>query len=324
MNKKALVFTLFLVCVSSFLAFLTIKEPDIDGNKGNIGNLLFAKTAENGLNIDKIVIKNAKMQATIYRNDKFWHIKEADDYYAGLIPINTLFQALNDAKIQSVLNLDITPNMQLDSPEDKDTETTGILIQTFSDQENKIDDIIIGTRQNGLYYARYADSSTPMLINGNFNLPQYLYQWLQQPLMMLSPQSVESVITQSETEKQMAFRPEPMAEFHNIKQQPTDIASFLEPFASLEFISVKAAENTPLKDAYPKKTIVIFLESGLIYGVEVYEADASYWIKINLSTTSLPTKLASDYINDSNFLYKDWFFEINENTGKFLVQYTIN
>ena len=324
MNKKALLFSLNLAVLSVSLVLWSIREQNVNADQTDIGNLFFEETAKDGLNITKIKIKTQKMQATLYREDKFWHVKEADGYYAGLVITNSLFNTLNEAKIQSVIRKGITSDMQLAFPENKDTPSAGISIQTFNNSGAKINDVIIGAEDDGFYYARYADSSTPMLISGDFNLPERLDYWLQQPLITLSERSVETIITQSETEQQFAFRREPASPFYDLNQKEINISTFLEQFAALNFTSVKISENTPLKDALPKKAIVIFTESGLIYGIEVYEYETSYWVRINLSTTSLPTKLASDYIKDSSFLYKDWFFKIDDSIGKFLVQYNIH
>lgn len=324
MNKKALIFGLLLALLSAFGAYWTIREQNVETDNSSVGSLFFEETAKDGLSINKIIVKMPQMQATLYLDGKFWRIKEADDYYAGLITINGLFNAINEAKILSVVKQKITSDMQLAYPENKETPAAGISIQTFNKNGVKVDDVIIGANQDGHYYARYANSDTPMLISGNFALPDRLHYWLQQPLMMLSEKSVETVIMQSETGQQLAFRQDATSPFYNLQQQETNISAFLEQFSSLGFVSVKASENTPLADELPKKAIVIFLESGLIYGVEVYENEDSYWVRINLSTTSLPTKLASDYIKNSSFLYKNWFFKIDSSIGKFLVQYIIH
>lgn len=324
MNKKALLFSLFLAVFSASLVFWSICEQNADTDQSNLGSLFFEETAKDGLNVNKIIVKMPQQQVTLSLEGKFWRVKEADGYFAGLVVTNGLFNALNEAKIHSVIQKEITPEMQLAYPESKETPDAGISIQIFNKTGAKIDDVIIGAETDGYHYARHANSSTPVLISGNFNLPQRLDYWLQQPLITLSEHSVETVITQSETEQQLAFRPEPTLPFHDINRKEINISAFLEQFVSLNFTSVKTADNTPLKDELPKKAIVLFMESGLIYGIEVYEYDDSYWVRINLSTTSLPTKLASDYIKDSSFLYKDWFFKIDNSIGRFLVQYMIH
>lgn len=324
MNKKALVFGIILAIISVVFAILVIKnQQTADIGQSKIGNLLFENTVKEGLAVDKIIIKTPKLQVTLLRDGRFWQVKEADNYYASLLAVNTFFKTLNEAKIQAVIQSKSTIDRLLAAPTKKDISHAGTLIQTFKGNI-KIDEIIIGRRQNSFYNARYVDSQQPLLVSGDFNIPEKLYHWLQQPLMMLQPKSVETIITQSETGQQLAFRPEMSAPFFNVRQQPTNIDTLLEKFAYLSFTAVKTAENTPLKDMNPNKTIVIFLESGLIYGVEIYENEGAYWIKINLSTNTLPTKHASDYIKDSSFLYQGWFFKINPEIGKQLIKYTIH
>lgn len=324
MNKKTLIFSLLIAILSVIFAWFVISnQQHSDIGQNQIGNMLFENTVKEGLLINKIIIKTTKMQVTLQLEDKFWHVKEADNYYASLISINTFLKAVNEAKIQTVIQNTDTKEMHLAEPVKKDTPNAGISIQTYKDNRI-VDNIIIGSRQNNFYTARFADSKQPLLVSGNFDLPDKLFYWLQQPLMMLDAKNVETVITQSETGQQLAFRPEMTSPFYNVRQEPTNIDGLLDQFTMLTFTTVKAAENTPLKDVAPNKTIVIFLESGLIYGVEVYENEGAYWVKINLSTNTLPTKYASDYIKDSSFLYQNWFFKISPQVGKHLIKYTIH
>lgn len=322
MNKKALIVSLLIACLSALFAGYVLMQQNQNHSQTQIGNILFENTVKEGLNINKIVIKSPKMQATLQLEGKFWQVKEADNYFASLLTVNTLFKTLNEAKIQALLSKN-PAELNLALPEQKETPNAGISITTYNGQK-MVDNIIIGQRQNDFYAARYADSKQPFLVSGNFDLPDKLYYWLQQPLMMIAAKNVETVITQSETGQQLAFRKEMSTPFYNVQQQPTNIDALLEQFALLTFTSVKTSENTPLKDISPNKTIVIFLESGLIYGIEVYEIEGNYWVKINLSTTTLPTKHASDYIKDSSFLYQNWFFKINRDVGKLLVKYSIH
>ena len=322
MNKKSLIFALFIAGISVILALFVLNKQENHNMQNKIGGLLFEKSVTHGLGINKIIVKKPQLQITLSLEEGFWRVKEADNYYAGLVIINSLIKTLNESKIHAVLQSDITTEMNLTSSETT-KKIEPISIQTFIN-DKKIDDIIIGSQKNNFHYARYADSSIPLLISGNFNLPDKIHYWLQQPLISIDIQDIETVIIQSETGQQLAFRPEIGVPFLNVKQQPTDISPLLEQFTSLNFIDVKTAENTPLKDISPLKTIVLFAESGIIYSIDIYESEGSFWTRINLSSNNLPTKLASDYIKESSFLYQNRFFKINHDIGKYLLRYSIH
>lgn len=322
MNKKALIIALIITVLASIFAFTALKKSSNEFKSSEIGSLFFEKTYTQAMDINKIIIKNNNYQATMILKDDYWHITEADDYFGGLIIINSLLLSMNNSVIEAI-DYKITPEMNLNFPENKETPNSGYLIETFNKNNAKVDSVIIGSHKNDFQYARRVESDIPVLISGNFELPQKLYSWLQQPLFQIRSDSVETVILQSEKNKQLAFRVEENGPFYNSQEKITNVKDFLEEFAKFTFIDVKNYETSSLKNDNPQRVAVIFLDSGLIYGIELYENQGNYWVRTNLSSNSLPTQAASDYIKDNTFLFKNWIFKISPELGEFILNYNI-
>ena len=319
-NKKLLLISIFLTIFSIGLATTLLQTQQNNWPEEQIGAFLFEKTNEEGVHVNKIVIKTAQMQLSLYYQNKFWHVKEADGYYADLVTINNLFQDINNAKIDSVavnvssLDAGLAPKQSADFIE----------IQTYNDSNKLLDSVLIGARKNNSTYVSKKGQKAIYLTSSNFDIPKKIRYWLQQPLISIAPENIESLILQTPTGQQLAYRPNKTASFFNLKQQQVDVRPLLEKFLLFMFEDVKKIQNTPIPSTKPEKVIVLFPYSGLIYGIEIYKIEETYWIKIDLSISRLPTKVASDYIKDSLFLYKDWIFKINSNLGKYLLNYSIN
>lgn len=321
MNKKALIIALIIAVLSAVFAFVVLLKHNSEYKSSEIGTRLFDKTYNQALDINKIIIKNNNYQATLTLKDDYWQVEESDDYYGGLIIINSLLLSMNNATIEAVDNK-ITPEMNLAFPENKDTKNSGYLLETYN-KDTKVDSVIIGNYKNGLQYARRTNGKISFLVSGDFNLPQKLYSWLQQPLLQIMPESIETVILQSEKAQQLAFRFDGNSPFYNSQQQEVDLRNLLEELIAFTFIGVENYDASELKNDNPQRVIILFLESGLIYGIEVYENNGEYWMRVNLSTNSLPTKSASDYIKDNSFIFTGWIFKLSPEVGDFLLKYNI-
>lgn len=320
MNKKILIISLFITCVSIGITYFLFNEKNVYVNENPIGNFLFEKTNKQGTNINKIVIKFPKLQISLYYQDKFWRVKEADGYYADLMTVNQLFQDINQAKIEA-LPVDITAK---EAEVSSGNDAKGIQIKTYNEKGKLLDFITIGKKKNEFRYASEYGKKQIYLISGNFDLPDRLYYWLQQPIVSILPDNIEKFIIQSSTGQQLAYRLSPKTPFFNLRQKEVNVIPLLDKFVYFSYKNVKQIKNTPLDSLKPDRIIVLFPYSGLIYGFEIFKIEGEYWVKIDLSITKLPTRAASDYIKDSQFLYQGWAFKIDKNLGEYLINYKIN
>lgn len=323
MNNKTLIFAaLFALLSAAFaLSVISSRKPR---QHIETEELLFSKTYDQALNVNKILITDSASEKTLLLNGKYWRIPQADNYYAGLLISNALLYSINTAKIETIIH-NITPDMQLERPRPgvDIPGGNGTEIRTYDKQGRLIDDVIIGSAKNGLQYAKRPESDYAMMVSGGFDLPRKLYDWLQQPLLQITQEGIETIILQSDIGQQMAFKPQESDSFYNVRREKTDLSPLLTPFTNLKLIDVVDYEVSEFKNADPDRVIAIFMFSGLIYGIELYRKDTEFWIRINLSSNTLPTKLASDYIKDSSFLYHGWIFKIHPEAGARLLNYNI-
>lgn len=320
MSKRILIISLLITCISVAAAYLLLQSQNVYMEENPVGNFLFEETNKQGTDITKIVVKTSDLQVSLYYENKFWHIQEADGYYADLITINKLFQDINQTKIEA-LSMNVTAK---EAGVEQGRNASGTQIQTYNQKGELLDSIIIGKKKNNFWYASRSGSEQIYLISGNFDLPDSMNYWLQQPLISLLPENVESLLIQSSTGQQLAYRLAEKSQFLNLKQQPVNVIPLLDKFVLFTYKDVKKIQNTPLDSLKPQKIIILFPYSGLIYGIEVFQIEGEYWIKVDLSITKLPTKLASDYIKDSLFLYEGWAFKVDKKLGKYLNEFKIN
>lgn len=323
MNAKTFVWagiTVFF-CVALTLFIVNKYQPN---QQMETEELLFAKSYDHAMNINKIIITDSSSEKTLLLDGKYWRIPQADNYYAGVLITNALLYSINTAKTETIVH-NITPEMQVETPQVGVNKpgSNGTKISTYDKENNLIESIIIGSSKNNLQYAKRIGKNYAMMISGNFDLPKNLMSWLQQPLLQISPDAIETLILQSETGQQMAFRVQEGEPFQNVNRKPTNITDLLKPLSNLKIAGVTDYEVSGFKYTDPKRVISLFMFSGMIYTIEIYEKNNEYWTRINLSSTTLPTKLASDYIKNNSFLYRGWIFKINPNVGALLSEYNI-
>ena len=320
MNKKTLLISILVTILSVGLLLFLISMQKNTATRNDIGEFLFENTNKEGTKVEKIVIKMPKIQISLYYENKFWHIKEADGYFADLITINKLFQDLNNSKIEA-----IATGISLEEAGIKNNQDTiGIEIETYNNQGKMLDSVILGKKKNNYWYAAKSGEKQIYLISGIFDLSDNLKYWLQQPLISIEPKNISSFIMQTETGQQVAYKTSMESPFYNLQQKQINVMPLLEKFMLFMPQNAKKIQNTPLDSLKPNKIIVLFAYSGLIYGIEIFQIEEDFWIKVDLSINKLPTKIASQYIKESLFLYQGWAFKIDKNLGKFLLNYKIH
>ena len=96
---KRILLPVFVVCIASLLyAATAIILANFSFPKQNNGKLVFPATVENGLKLDKVVIKTPRNQTTLLLENNFWLVKEEDYYYANIELLNELFNSLNTSR----------------------------------------------------------------------------------------------------------------------------------------------------------------------------------------------------------------------------------
>ncbi|MBP5399280.1 MAG: hypothetical protein J6Y53_02550 [Alphaproteobacteria bacterium] len=121
--------------------------------------------------------------------------------------------------------------------------------------------------------------------SGKINIPLQPYQWFTQPLFPLS----DSLIQTIEGVEKDKFS-----------------------FSDLTFL--QATKENYFAD-WDQKQIYIKTTDGMKLYITLYTQNRSYWLSAKMDTTIMPTKDTKYFIDDNNFLYDGWFFEIPQPIG---------
>lgn len=321
--NKTIKNSLLLLIASTIFATLVFYIHIKDDSKSLVGRLVFAKTAEQGTKLNKIVITGPEQKTTLELKDNYWKVIEGDEYYADLSLTNSLFNAMNNSRYFSEhkADEDIIKEYNLETPleEKEKNQNAGNMIQTYVGNE-LIDQIIIGDRsENKLYaFAKQPDFDSIWLISNYFNLPKKRFSWFQQPLLNYTPDSIKSFKLIQNQEDASFYRTDKAKDFMTEDNKPAHLKLFSEYFTYLIAHDVKKAQHFDL-NAFPKhKKIELELFSGLITDIDIYTDDITFWIKIKIYADAITTFQIKDYIQNNEFLYDGWYFNIAEDTGRIL------
>ncbi|MBR1648291.1 MAG: hypothetical protein IJ689_01660 [Alphaproteobacteria bacterium] len=128
-------------------------------------------------------------------------------------------------------------------------------------------------------------------LKGRFLIPAQPYQWFIQPLLPFDNEDIE--------------------EIYGAEPQDFD-------FKTLDFYQ---AVNQSDFDEWDKKDIRIVLKNGVVIAMELFNLGHSYWVKIDMSTTVMPSLSAEEYVKNNGFLYEGWYFELPQPVGSRLWKY---
>lgn len=327
---KRILLPVFVVCIASLLyAATAIILANFSFPKQNNGKLVFPATVENGLKLDKVVIKTPRNQTTLLLENNFWLVKEEDYYYANIELLNELFNSLNTSRYRhrQQFSPQIADEDLLAAPGQGTPEHTGTLIETFAGENPQpMESIIIGKETaNGLYhFARPLDKEEIWLIDGSYILPDDNYSWLMQPILDYPAEIIEKVVISENNQITLsASRSRSNYPFFTPEQKTVPLDALLERFNFFITEKVLSAQNFD-ETLFPRhRRIELTTFSGMVTVVDLYYDSNDYWVKISLSTTTLPTASVNAYIRDNNFLYDGWFFKIPASNGKVLANFNI-
>lgn len=318
MNIQILKSGLLVVLISALMAALSIIYTNINSNKKNGGELVFANAYKNINNIGNIVIKDNDKTITLIQEDNLWRVKEADYYYADYVLVNELFADFNSSKFYRKID---------NNPKDIDNVKKNHTMITIFSKDNKVlDEIVIGSKdERNVYYMALptTNSDNLYLITGKYFLPQNDYSWLQQPIIELEDRQIQSI--QTDNKKISRDNPQlPYVTFLPNKTFKEFNATLLErELKYVSFTKVISAQNFD-ETLYPEtKDYKITTFDGLIITLTILSNNIDYWAKINLSSTNLPTTETNDYIENNNFLYDGWYFKLNTDTGRIIFNFII-
>ena len=291
------------------------------------GSLVFAETDNQIGRISAINIRTPQDNISLVLDNEFWRVKEADYYYASFDVMRSLFENIKTSRFlrrQSINEIDYK-KYELNNPYQETTDV-GTSISIINSEGQELNHLIIGRRDadNLFRFARIPGrTQTAYLISGQYSLPASLSAWTQQPLLNLEAKNIRSLEVNGQNIKR-SDPAKPFLVFHNNK--PLKLIRTEKLFKHLAYLSydqVISAQNFDETRFPSVKNLKITTFDGMIADIDLFSDNKTYWIRLSLSTTVLPTTATSDYIKNNAFLYGGWFFQLPSDTGKDLSQFDI-
>ncbi len=301
--------------VFSFCFALFCLFPSVYKNIGNMkGKFVFASILEQTDKIKKIELSTPEALITLIREKNLWRVAEADLYYAGYRQIESLFDFFKNARIQR--NVELSDAEFADNFAENATE-----IVLYDESGKKLMSLIAGRRtyNNKFIYIRFPDSDEIYMAGNAPQLPENVYSWLQQPLLSLNSAGVQDILIKREKGDMVVGRDVPGYPFWLMDGSKmvrrVDAEDLLNQLQSVYFIGVKSVQNFDEQLFSRRKEFRVTTFDGVIIDFILFYGRGEYWLKENISLTSLPTSAARQFAKDSKELSEYWYFQLSEYAG---------
>ena len=226
------------------------------------GNYFFEQTKNNpAVTSFRLKFANGTI-ITLEKNENFWRVKEADNYFADFIKINSFMKLIllttiyrADYVDQNTLN-----NLAKDS----------FSITSFDRHGKVIDEAVIIPKeaQNKFHYAMLNKKNILYQLNGSFNLSSVVTDWIQLPLLAVSDEEIKFIRTDTFS----AYRRFAGDIFKSVEtdQELPQLKDLIGLLWYLSAIEVKKASHFRPTDYKMKKTYEITTFSGLVYELNLF------------------------------------------------------
>lgn len=291
-----------LLTVSAFVCLFMANQKMKASLKGD---LIFASAEGEIPAFDAIKINKEGKQITLRRDDNFWRVEEADNYYANFTKIQSLLENITTSKIGT----EIEPNT-------KNINWTSV---TLLNQNQKVGTVEISNATSpATHYIRYPGKNKIYLSNWQTQLPLSLSSWTQQPLLAIKKITIKKI---EKDDVIIARRGEGSAFYDVQRNLPYIRSDYLQMFDilnDLRYDKVLSSQEFDNERYAIIEQIRLTSFDGLITTIQIYTDFQRYWIKIELSETTLPSKETKEYIAKNKILYEDWWFEVTPEIGQSL------
>ena len=316
MNKKKL-FTV-VICVLSLFAVALVLHYFIFFRELNMrGKYTFGKVKNEIADINHIKLNTPQYgEVNLYWNEGYWRFKEAGDYFVNYDMLAGFYEMVNNSVVISASKTDfatLQTNNLLSSSEADNSIGQGTEISVYNDKNKILTDLIIGNRINsdGYTYARPRDKNIIYVISAVGRFSGDAQAWLPYPLLIVDYTYINNIICNDITidEKQLQT-----ALFKN--QQLMNLFDILQ-YLEYEGI-VRKNDFFQASDKAKAKKIVINMIGGLIYEINVYEINNTYWATIDLKAQSIAHKEVYPFVEENAKYFADWAFQLPDSQGWFL------
>lgn len=316
MSKKYLIRALLFVLIAAGVLIFSGWYKQHKNNANVLGQYTFAQTRQNIRRMGHIRITNAVDGSfNIRRHGDYWRFQEAADYYVNTDSLANLYNMINTSLIMTVQpgdkKLIAESGLVTPSPTTKaKLQYKGARVEIFDDEENLLDDVIIGkSLEEGEYhFARRTNDSYIYNISqvGIFN--GSAQSWIPYPLLKLNEGIIETLVLDGRVINRQLLE--------DIKPHLSFIRDLLDALSFLRYDGIAKQEdfNKTFSDAKPQ-TIKVITPLGLIYNLNVYHADGTYWLTVRLQMDKIALKEVATFIGENQKYFNDWIFQLSPEQG---------
>ncbi len=313
MSKKYLLIGIVSAVVAGLLAIVSGGYAMHVAGKNVRGHYMFLQTKNNISDLARIEITTADVgKITLYYNDGVWRFKEAADYFVNNDQLADFYEMINNSIIMAVNEGDdalFTKSAVVKPKEGMPQDS--ILIETYDAKGNDLDKVILGKivdKQSKYRYARYLNNSYIYNISSAKNVHGSIEAWLPFPLLQIPDYAIDQIVINGDVvtnERLMQYLPRSA----NLQRFVTDLGyiAYIGPVE--KEIVAEILVNSPANK------IQIITKIGLVYDLDVYHFDNTYWIEVSLSYTALPKKEVISYVEENQKYFSDWLFALDKEQG---------
>lgn len=318
MSKKYLILTLISVVFIALLAGVSVWYSQRKQGENVRGKYAFAETRSNIRRLRHVKLTTADSgEINLYLKDGVWHFQEAANYFVNPEQLADFYYMLNNSIFTAVSKThkdDYEQKLLLNPLESP--KNSGTLIETFNEEEQLMDSVIIGSSdsQGEERFARVQKYPYVYKISAVRGFSGAAGAWMPYPLLGIPTFAVRNILVQNIklSEKALAVYL-PYSE---------NLQKLMKIFTFLEYDGI--AYKTDFARDYPAeepKQISVETKEGLVYNFKIYRIEnEDYWLAVELNKTKISQKGVDSFVAENQKYFKDWVFNLNDEQGQFLYE----
>lgn len=311
MSDKSFKYALYFLSIAFILAVLSLGLFAYK-DQGSKIHYTFAEVSANPTLLSTLSLEFPDQKITFDKGeDNLWLVRNAESYPANYKFMSELLHFISSSAIYRAVDLNPEESSQLFSQ--------GVRINLYDKAGNLLDTVLLGQKNTNhqMSYAEIGENAKTFMIENNIKLPSDISFWLQQPLLSLDKSVIKSISINNHT----ASRSNRSLPFINDKnKQEVRLGKLLQALNFVSFSNVRSAQNFDEQTAKKVKDITIEDFNGLIITLSLFKQGKDLWVKQTLSTAPLAHFSVQNFIQNSEFLYKYWYFQITPELGKILLE----
>ena len=243
---------------------------------------------------------------SLYRQGDYWHFREAADYYVNNDTLAAFYEFVNNSTIVDVVPAtdEQISRLKLGTQIIITDDAKQVLAHFWLARKANVDGTIDMLPQNSQYIYRVSRAKTFF---------GAVAAWVPMPLLQLDNTRITGIDFNEEY-----INGEVLAE---VKQEFDFMRKLSDVLAFTLYDGIVQKQN--FETAYPEikpQTLKVHVSGGLIYRLQIYAADNSYWLAIDVSTERIARNEAVLAAQSLQRFYADWLFELNAEQGPILYQ----